>query len=418
MTCRRAQVTQKKRAKQRKKREEQLRLRSDIERMLAAMGLDDLVRFTRMPDECLHWLKRPKPVVLPAPDQAHDPRLSQLACELKRRLDRVTVTVRGIDVTFNDFWSIGLPLANSFIRDSSSVSIDKAGFSSNILRHVSEFKERHVEFFNKYEDETIDFLSEHSGFDASLYSARRVPPSVRFPTLGTILSKHAPETASIVVEGARRKAYRCGAPENLDTGGITWVSWEPEPLGWGKGRSLPVFIQTHAIKQAMRRLRIPGHKENRFQYLMWESLRTPRLTPLDERGFLVDLRVNGGKRVGYLVGTRLPDRVLIKTFLLPTMRGTPESRELYRRLKLRRPDIEHLGLDDIGILVATDILRDPEIAKIFEECGFGDFLKVVFEDYWSEIRGGHSKRFKAYLGLESAGADQLPVSSPSHSAQI
>jgi len=103
MTCRRSQATRKKRAKQRKKREEKLRLRSDIERMLAAMGLDDLVRFTWKLDECLHWLKRPKPVVLPAPDQAHDPRLSELARKLKKRLGRVTVTVRGIDITFNDF---------------------------------------------------------------------------------------------------------------------------------------------------------------------------------------------------------------------------------------------------------------------------------------------------------------------------
>jgi len=87
MTCRRAQVTRKKRAKQRKKREEQLQLRSDIERVLAAMGLHDSVRLARIPDERLHRLKKPKPVVLPAPDQAHDPRLSQLACGLKRRLD-------------------------------------------------------------------------------------------------------------------------------------------------------------------------------------------------------------------------------------------------------------------------------------------------------------------------------------------
>jgi len=413
MICRRSQATRKKRAKQRKKREEQLQLRSDIERMLAAMGLDDLVSLTRLSDECLHWFRRPKPTVLPAQDQAHDPRLSQLVRELKKRLDRVTVTVREIDVTFNDFWSIGLPLANKFIRDFSTGPYREKKLSSKILHHASEFKERHVEFFAKYAEETYDFLTDHSRFDASLYSARQVFPSDGFPTFGIILSKHAPETASIVEEGVRRRAYRCGAPENLVSGGITWVSWEPETLGWGKGPSLPVFIQTHAIEQVVRRL-WAGDQENCFLYLVWKSLRTPRLSPLNDRSFLVDMLVNDGKRVGYLVGTRLSDRVLIKTFLLPTMRGTPESQELYRRLRLGRPDIEHLGLDDIETLMATDILRDPEIAKIFDECGFGDFLKLITENYRGEILDGYSKRFKAYLGLPSTTTDHLPAPDLSH----
>jgi len=307
-------------------------------------------------------------------------------------------------------------MANDLIKSSSAVLNDKPEFASNIHRHASEFQERRVEFLGKYADETMMFLIDHSRCDTNLYSARQVFPSGGFPTFGTILSKHAPETASIVEEGIRRRAYRCGATNNLITGEITWVSWDPEPLGWGKGPLLPVFMQTHAIEQVMRRL-LAGDQGNRVLCLAWESLRTPRLSPLDDQSFLVDMVVDNGKRLGYFVGTRLPGQVLIKTFLLPTMRGTPESQELYRRLKLRRPDIEHLGLDDIGTLAATDMLRDPEIAKIFDECGFGDFLKFITENYRGEILGGYSKRFKTYLGLESAGADQLPVSSPSHSAQ-
>jgi hypothetical protein len=42
--------------------------------------------------------------------------------------------------------------------------------------------------------------------------------------------------------------------------------------------------------------------------------------------------------VGYFIARRLPDRVLIKTFLLLTMRGTPESQNLHRLLRLRGCD--------------------------------------------------------------------------------
>jgi hypothetical protein len=124
---------------------------------------------------------------------------------------------------------------------------------------------------------------------------------------------------------------------------------------------------------------------------------------LKEGRFLVDMVVNGGKRVGYLVGSRLADRVLIKTFLLLTMQGTPESQELYRRLRLRRPDIEYLGPDDIQTLATTDLVRDPEIARIFEECGCRDLLRFVTEDSWGDIRSGYANRFKAFLGLEGHG---------------
>lgn len=414
MSCRRAQVTRKRQAKQRKKREEKLQLRSDVERVLVAMGVDALITTAGIPDEHLHRLKRPKPVVLPAPDQAHDPRLSELARELKRELDRVTVSANGIDVKFNDYWSIGSPPAKEIIRDLWGVSAGEADPGSNALRDLVEFiKDLDDLFHEKYEEATIKFLAEHSRLDASLYSARQISPSEGVPTLTTILSKHAPETASIVEEGIKRRAYRCGGPEDITTGGINWLSWEPKSLGWGKGPSLPVFIQSHAIEQAARRLSIQAHvpeqmarrfniqdQECLLQYYIWTSLKTPRLTPLDKRGFLVDMVINDEKRIGYLVGIRLPDRVLIKTFLLPTMRGTPESQELYRRLKLRRPDIEHLGLDDIGTLAATDLLRDPDIAKIFDECGFGDFSKSITAGYQGEIFDGYSKRFKAYLGLK------------------
>jgi len=409
MALRRSQTSRKKQDKQRKRREKQRQLRTDIERMLVAMELHDLIKITRMPDEHLHRLTSPKPMVLPAPGQAHDTRLSRLVRELKKKLNHVTVTVGGIDITFNDYWAIGFPLAASLIRNSSASSNDESEFSTKVFLLASAFSKRFDDqFYPAYSDATIDFLADHSRFDACLYSARQIPPSESLPTFSTILIKHPPETASILYEGAKRQAFRCGAPADLVTGEITWVSWAPGTLGWGEGRPLPVYIQSHAILQAGRRLRIHD-QEDVLQYLIWESLRAPRLTRLDDGGFLIDLRVNDEKRVGYLVGSRLPDRVLIKTFLLPTMQGTPESRELHRRLRLRRPDIEYLGLDDLRVLAATDLLRDPETAKIFQECGLGDLLRFASEDYRGEIRSGYSKRFKAYLGLSSTLTDQVPI---------
>jgi hypothetical protein len=119
---------------------------------------------------------------------------------------------------------------------------------------------------------------------------------------------------------------------------------------------------------------------------------------LSDGRFLVEFVVNGNNRVGYLLGQRLPNAVLIKTFLLLTMQGTPESRNLHRLLRLHRPDIEYLGLDDLETLATTDLLRDPEVADIFRRCGCGDLLRFATEGYRGEIRLGYARQFKSFLG--------------------
>jgi hypothetical protein len=89
--------------------------------------------------------------------------------------------------------------------------------------------------------------------------------------------------------------------------------------------------------------------------------------------------------------------VLVTTFLLLTMQGTPESRRLRAALQLRRPDVEYTGLDDIRSFVNSDLAEDQELAEVFRACGCGDLLKLRTDQQVnrSPVRAGTLRR---YLG--------------------
>jgi hypothetical protein len=80
------------------------------------------------------------------------------------------------------------------------------------------------------------------------------------------------------------------------------------------------------------------------------------------------------------------------------MQGTPESENLYQLLRLRRPDIEFLGLDDFETLIGTDLLRDSEVADIFRQCGCADLVRFIIEDVQGQVQSGQARRFKSFLG--------------------
>ena len=405
MIRRRVRALQKKEAKQRRRRQDQLLLRASIERVIRAMGIHGYIETTRLDDRHLHLLTRPRPRVIPDPGQAHDPELARMALDLKKSLDRVGLEIGGEWITFNDYWTIGIPLIGELSSDRAEMAARKNScLSSYVRRQVSEFQRQHQEtMFRAYGGAIMDFLAGHSRFDTAIYTAKQgIEVEGQRPVFVISLRKQTPEVASVVEDGIKRRAYRCGAPADAVTGEVTWVTWDTGALGWGTDGLLPVYVQSHAIEQALRRLWLQ-EEDHVVHHLIWESLREPRLTPLANANFLADMTINGGKRVGYLVGRRLPDRVLIRTFLLLTMQGTPESQELYRHLRLRRPDIEYLGLDDVQTLATTDLLRDAEAVRIFEECGCRDLVRFVTEDYGGDIRVGHASRFKAFLGRTSHG---------------
>src|SRR5262249_45132822 len=110
MSRRRVKALQKKEARQRRRRQDQRLLRASIERVSRAMGVHGFLKTTRLDDRYLHLLTSPRPRVIPDPGQAHDPSLTRMAFDLQKELDRVGLEIGGERITFNDYWTIAIPL--------------------------------------------------------------------------------------------------------------------------------------------------------------------------------------------------------------------------------------------------------------------------------------------------------------------
>jgi len=200
-----------------------------------------------------------------------------------------------------------------------------------------------------------------------------------------------------------RPAFRCGQP--FGPKGIEWITWSSSLMEQsGDQRSLPVFVQSHALdnlyKKEARALFIEDGEWLVHDYL-WQSLRQPKLNRLagHSRKYLVEYWLNAHK-LGYLVAHRLDDIILIESFLFLTMTGTPEGNLLHEELKLTRTDREHLKLDRIQTFLFTDLQFDSELVALLNECGCGHLFKILVEPPRDRLIEGYAKEIRNYLDLQ------------------
>lgn len=83
------------------------------------------------------------------------------------------------------------------------------------------------------------------------------------------------------------------------------------------------------------------------------------------------------QRLGYLPVILTDDKVVVLTFLFLTMDGTPEGRELYRRFRVERRDVEEMGLDCLGSFLASDIVEDAELVHLLSACGLDHLFEMA-----------------------------------------
>jgi hypothetical protein len=82
------------------------------------------------------------------------------------------------------------------------------------------------------------------------------------------------------------------------------------------------------------------------------------------------------------------------------MQGTPESDLLRKRLRLRREDVEYNQLDDVENLLFSDLVRDPELAAVFGECGLAHLLAERPVEIDVILREGYAASLRKYLGMQ------------------
>lgn len=213
-----------------------------------------------------------------------------------------------------------------------------------------------------------------------------------------------PRLVHVRVDGANRPAYQCGIP--LPTGEIEWVSWPGSVINIpDHSRAFPVYVQQHAFDRLCGptgRIPVDADEEIVVHLALWQSLHKPIIIPTEsaqDGGFLVEFRMED-VRLGYLVGVLLRDKILIRTFKFITMDGTPESRDLWKMLRLRRSDKEHLKLDELMTFVGTDLRDDSELVSIFHDCKCGHLFDVG--EVHGERKRGVSSLVRHYLRIGKA----------------
>ncbi len=231
--------------------------------------------------------------------------------------------------------------------------------------------------------------------------ANRITPGGK-PVLQIVLHKRTPDRTTITIDDRPRPVFRCCLPAAGP--GLKELAWNGSELGFPDDpREYPVYIQSHVLEQV--EARVPCSKPI---HPIASSLLFPRFTRRTENSFLVEYR-HMQHKLGYFVGVRLADCVLLKTFLFLTMQGTPESDLLYHKRRLRRSDIEFMKLDELAAFRDNEVRNDPSLVQLFEECGCGHLLTINASDLRDESPTGYAESLRKYLGSHEKFALRLPA---------
>ncbi len=214
-----------------------------------------------------------------------------------------------------------------------------------------------------------------------------------------------PRQARVEIDGKARPAFQAAVPWNLK--GFRWLECDGAALGLEGGRSYPVFLQSHALCQLRERLAPSLIPEVALQIGLICSLDEPAVAEARGDGFLIAFQY-GGVRVGYLTARLVGDKLVVTTFLLLTMEGTPEGRLLRQKLRLSRRDIEYERLDRLETFLSPDVLADKELVKVLEASRCGSLLALARDGFPHTAVGGHAEELKRFLCI-GEGAGRKPA---------
>jgi len=240
-------------------------------------------------------------------------------------------------------------------------------------------------------------LTEFTRIDTAIYwyesKYERVGPGKGLFRI--ILHKSPPDRIEILHNGARRRAFRSGA--SFGPAGVKWVDVPASLFGIIETGNYPLYVQSHAIRNLHER--VPIGDDGLVHDAMWQSFSSPKVTQNRKGEYLIEYRFFDYK-LGYFVAEVVEHSILVTTFLFLTMQGTPEAISLFDRLRLRRPDIEQLGLDSLRNYLFTDLQKDSELVGMLEACGCGHLLKLARPETQPDWKSGYARDVRKYLGMK------------------
>jgi hypothetical protein len=341
----------------------------------------------KLPDPTLHF-------------DATFPSYGHLRKGLEQALRASTIVLNGSLIAVRDFLSIviGMQMSVQGTRDFRGVPLDIVQFMREARACLSRCHEEHLpDVFWALVRDLSQVLAPHSRLDTRLLVASL--DSQFCPTgklaVKVLLSAMEPQVRRWVVDGVPRPLYRVGT--TWGGTGARWISLEPGQLGPMHVHSeLPIFVQSHALKQLRQRANLPKAAPYLEGWLA-ESLKAPNIVERQGADLLVEYRLKE-MRVGYLIVTLLDDMAVVRTFKFLTMAGTTEARALRNRLGLTRDDIDWLRLSELSSFTHTDLRSDQRLRRIFSQCGCGHLFELDDADYAPSTQG-YAAEIRRYLRI-------------------
>ncbi len=392
------------------------------EAVLKSLDLWD--SFSRMPRGCqvgfVLW-KCPEPVLEFDKSFPTDDRHRKLRRVIEQNVRRAMVPL-DIEISLRDFYTviIGLKLAVEQGRKQDDVPEPARAFMEAAWPYLQYYFEQMPATFGPLHKAVVLPLIANSAMDLRTLTARcRMQLSASRKNVLTItLASEPARMQAVELDGKRRPMFQVATGNDWDE--VRWLNWTAQQMGRpDSGRKYPVYVQRHALENMHRRIDLPRMAPY-LEYWLYHSLAEAKVVPwaggrlakmrrgrgagggAAERNaggedLLVEYRLQGD-RLGYLVVTPLENAVAVRTFLFLTMQGTPESRKLYRLLRLERGDVEVLELDKLSVFTQTDLRNDKKLRKKLEACGCGHLFTLGESDYEPEARPFAAK-MRRYLGM-------------------
>lgn len=189
------------------------------------------------------------------------------------------------------------------------------------------------------------------------------------------------EKIQVVIDDNNRPALKIAYGIPTPEPHLEFLTLNPEDLGLSAGRPLDVYIQSHALNRLSERL--DGILLGVLHFNLFNSLKQLKFTKNKKDEYLFEYTIFG-KKVGYLFGSIINGKMIIRTFLFLTHDGTPEGNKLNNSTGLKKEDQKYLAIDKLSAFIHSDISQHPIIKEIFIKAGCQSLFEIDDEIIYSQ----------------------------------
>ena len=194
------------------------------------------------------------------------------------------------------------------------------------------------------------------------------------------------EKVQVKIDETIRPSFRLGWPLVNKPSQTIFAEVKSELLNLPSGKTYPVYIQSHALERLSERL--DGIDSGFLNFNACESFKNLRLCKNKKGEWLFEYKVLN-KKLGYLVGDLIDDKIILRTFLFLTNNGTPEGEQLHAHTGIMKEDKMYLTIDKLSSFVHSDIRSNERVKAIFIKAGCQSLFELDKEVFLAK---GQEKR--------------------------